>query len=227
LIAGGSLWAQPKFEVVGGDTYNWGKVSSVKSPLKATVKLRNTGNEPLWVKVKAGCGCTTPKLEKDTLAPGEETNLHIGLNVGNKVGPLTKSMTFTTNDPEKKRSYMYLKADLYKAISYSPTFMAFDALKVGEKATAVVKLSNNSTKPVVIKDVTTTNDLKLSLANETVLAAGQSVDVKGTVVPKKTGTYQSQITIKTTHPDHAVINITAAGNVTEAPKSPAFNTSDK
>jgi predicted CDP-diglyceride synthetase/phosphatidate cytidylyltransferase len=41
--------AQPKMEFVGGDTYNWGKVSPKDSPLKTVMKMKNTGDEVLVI----------------------------------------------------------------------------------------------------------------------------------------------------------------------------------
>ena len=68
----GLVIAQPQMEIIGGDTYNWGKVKPGKNPLKATILVRNIGNEELHItQVRPGCGCTTAPLDKDKLKQGD------------------------------------------------------------------------------------------------------------------------------------------------------------
>ena len=53
FIAIATAFSQPKIEIVGGDTYDWGEVNGNKSTLKAKVKITNTGTEKLNItKVK-------------------------------------------------------------------------------------------------------------------------------------------------------------------------------
>ena len=40
-IASSAVFAQPKIQIVGGETHDWGKVKAKDSPLKAIVKLKN------------------------------------------------------------------------------------------------------------------------------------------------------------------------------------------
>ncbi|MBI3259067.1 MAG: DUF1573 domain-containing protein, partial [Ignavibacteriae bacterium] len=93
--------AQPKIEIVGGDTHDWGKVKAKDSPLKAVVKLKNVGSELLKItEVHPGCGCTkTAELDKKELKPGEIATTEISLNLGTSSGQLTKTVAITSNDP--------------------------------------------------------------------------------------------------------------------------------
>ncbi|MFM8568732.1 MAG: DUF1573 domain-containing protein, partial [Candidatus Kapaibacterium sp.] len=90
----------PKLEIVGGDTYDWGNVKPKDSPLKAKIKLTNTGVGTLYIKeVKAGCGCTATKIDKDTLNQGESGIVDVSLNVATGTGLVTKTITVYSNDP--------------------------------------------------------------------------------------------------------------------------------
>ena len=93
--------AQPKIEIVGGDTHDWGKVKAKDSPLKAVIKLKNVGNEILKITdVHPGCGCTkTAELDKKELKPGEIATTEISLNLGTLSGDVTKSVSISSNDP--------------------------------------------------------------------------------------------------------------------------------
>jgi hypothetical protein len=44
-----SAFAQPKIEILGGDTYNWGEIRPNQSPLRAKVQLKNVGKETLKI----------------------------------------------------------------------------------------------------------------------------------------------------------------------------------
>ena len=49
LCATAAAIAQPKLEIVGGTTYNWGNISPKTSPLETAIKIVNLGNEELHV----------------------------------------------------------------------------------------------------------------------------------------------------------------------------------
>ena len=104
-------FAQPKLEVIGGSTIDWGKVPASKGPLKANLKLKNIGNQPLKIAdVKPGCGCTTAPLDKKYLKPGEIATVNVGLTPGSNAGELVKGLTITSNDPKVPVKAITLKA---------------------------------------------------------------------------------------------------------------------
>ena len=58
-------------------TFDFGEINDINLVYK-TVTLTNTGDAELEIKrVKGTCGCTTGKLEKEMLEPGESTSLTI------------------------------------------------------------------------------------------------------------------------------------------------------
>ena len=64
--------------------------------------IANNGGDLLKISsVKASCGCTAANPDKNELKPGESTNIVVTFNSKGRKGPQTKTVTVTTNDPEK------------------------------------------------------------------------------------------------------------------------------
>lgn len=59
--------------------------------------VTNTGTEPLILtRCKGSCGCTVPKCEKAPIKPGETSSISVKYDT-NRVGPINKSVTITSN----------------------------------------------------------------------------------------------------------------------------------
>lgn len=70
----------------------------------------NTGKSDLIIRnVKAGCGCTAGKPEKNMLKPGESSLIKASFNSRGRKGSQSKSITVISNDPEKSMQILYLK----------------------------------------------------------------------------------------------------------------------
>ena len=66
--------------------------------------LTNIGKSPLVIhKVKTSCGCTTSKLEKDTIAPGESTKIKARFSTSGKRDGQVKEIYVITNDPDQPK----------------------------------------------------------------------------------------------------------------------------
>ncbi len=57
----------------------------------------NTGNEPLIIsQAKGSCGCTVPSYAKEPIMPGATSTIKVKYDT-NRVGPINKSVTITSN----------------------------------------------------------------------------------------------------------------------------------
>src|SRR5687767_4251785 len=84
--------AQGRVDVIGGDTYDWGKV--VPGELQAVIEIKNSGDSVLKIdRVQPGCGCTTSPIDKNVLAPGESGKINVKLDARNRSGALHKILT--------------------------------------------------------------------------------------------------------------------------------------
>ncbi len=223
FLAVSAVFAQPKLEIGGGTTHDWGDVKSYESPLKTDITLKNSGDAKLVIEqVKPTCGCTTAPLDKSELKPGESTVMHVTLNLGRSTGPLSKGITIRSNDPERSTQIVRLKANVINPIDLSPkAYITFDKMQVGREKTVKLKIINRSEQTVTLKDITySPSDLVVNLQGEITLKPNEEIPLVVKATPKKTGYYSCKVTIKTTHPEIPEISIPGYGNVQE---SPIFN----
>ncbi len=214
-----SCFAQPKIEVVGGDTYNWGTVKPADNPLKATVVIKNAGTEDLNItNVKPGCGCTTAPISKNNLAPGDTASLSITLNISGNSSAVTKSINISSNDPKSPNKYLYIKADIYTPLHIKPTqYFTFNDMQVGVKKDAALKVKNNSDHSITLSDFkTSTNTVTLNIMGTKILKPGEEFDIIATATPDKVGYFNTSVKFKTNDPDMKEVSLTAYGNVKES-----------
>jgi len=70
--------------------------------------ITNTGDKPLIItKVKASCGCTTPKWNKEPILPGKVAKLKVGYDT-KLLGEFKKLIEVYSNDPENQRSVIWI-----------------------------------------------------------------------------------------------------------------------
>lgn len=212
--------AQPKLEIVGGETYDWGKVVVKNNPLKlvtleSEVTLKNTGNKTLIIDtIRVGCGCTTPTLESKVIEPGKSTKLRIGLNVGLNSGEQLKNLTIYSNaDPENTGRIMYLKANVIRPITVQPTSLNFPEIKVGEVTNASVTLKNNDTRPYKITTLFATKGIKIDKQAPITLNPGDTLQIVATYEGKERGYYNGNVIVVIDDPDYVPFEIAAYGNV--------------
>ncbi len=223
LAAGVFIYAQPKIEIVGGDTYDWKKVSPKDDPLKATIKIRNSGNQKLVIsEVKPGCGCTTANLDKTELEPGDVASLPVTLRIGGAHNEITKTVRITSNDPVAKDKILFLKANIFHPIELLPNaYLTFGEMKVGTETTSTVKVKNNTNSDVTLSGYEVTPDIvTTNLKQKKILKPGEEYEVVARVKPVKQGYFNCTIKMKTSNPDVPELIITGYGQVKE---SPLFN----
>lgn len=230
LLSALSIYAQPKLEIIDGDTYNWGDVKLSQGPLKASIKIKNAGTEELLIQnVKPSCGCTTAPLEKDRLKPGETTNINVTLKISSG-GPISKSIRIASNDPNVPNKTLIIKANVIEMLKIEPTsYIRFKELQVGKESMASLTLFNNDKIPMKIKKdavepsymiVNFVSSKGEVLNNEATIAPGQKIDLRVKVTPQSDGYFKSDIKLTSDHPDHKLIEIRGYGNVSP---SPIFN----
>ena len=79
-------------------------------------KFTNNGDQPLVIKAaKGSCGCTVPNYKKpdgsSEWAPGESGTIKVKYAT-NRIGKFTKTITLTTNTPDKKPVILTIKGEV-------------------------------------------------------------------------------------------------------------------
>ena len=78
------------------DTLNYGKIK-INSDGKRSLKIKNTGNQPLEITYCNGsCGCTVPSCPKRKVSPGDSGQIEIVYDT-RKVGKFSKTVTIKSN----------------------------------------------------------------------------------------------------------------------------------
>jgi hypothetical protein len=220
LLSISIVYSQPKLEIVGGNTYNWGKVYPKNSPLSTKITIKNTGNELLKVvEVKPGCGCTTAPIQKNELKPNETTTIDVNLNITSYTGDIVKSVRITTNDPSSPDTYLYLKANVFRPIIITPgNYLGKSVIYTGTETNFEYKLKNITDKPINIKEVTfSPAEAKIDIKKGDVLPPNQERAFTIKFYAKDKGRLNGNLHLKTDYTDDADINIFFYGNITEPP----------
>lgn len=100
-----SAWSQsgPKIKLDANEV-NYGTIEQNSEPFR-TLKFKNVGNEPLIIKSARGnCGCTVPTWPREAIMPGETSELKIKYST-DRIGPINKKVTLTTNEPENENTH--------------------------------------------------------------------------------------------------------------------------
>jgi len=220
-----TVLAQPKLEIVGGTTYDWGTITKVGQPLQAKIQLKNTGNQELNISdVKPGCGCTTAPLDKSKLAPGESTHVNVTLNIGSNNGQLMKSVTITSNSATNPTETLLLKAFIQRPLQPENTFLAYQQLFVGRQASVSTKIKNSTNAPIIISKATATAGMTLNIAAPTTIPANGEIELVVNITPTEAqkGYFYGQVSLQTNHPDQPTIDINTYGDVKSLANSPAM-----
>ena len=137
-------------------TFDFGEINDINLVYK-TVNLSNTGDAELEIKrVKGTCGCTTGKLEKPSLDPGESTSLTIQFLPATYDGLVSKAVKIASNDPASKISTITFTATVCPFLQVTPKIieLEFDAeAGVYTGTTRVVELRNMGEKELKLKTI--------------------------------------------------------------------------
>lgn len=151
--------------------------------------ISNSGGDILIIKdVKASCGCTAAKPDRNELKPGESTNILVSFNSKGRKGPQSKTVTVTTNDPEKPSTTLTFKCNVIVTetvsnnagakIFFNETQHDFGKVKEGGKVEYTFTFENKGTESLQIKDVKTSCGCTAAVVSESTLKPGQTGSIK-------------------------------------------------
>lgn len=78
-------------------------------------EFKNTGTAPLIIQTaKGSCGCTVPSFPKEPIAPGATASIKVKYDT-NRVGPINKSVTITSNASNEPTKVIRIKGTVNAA----------------------------------------------------------------------------------------------------------------
>lgn len=151
--------------------------------------IANNGGDLLKINdVKASCGCTAASPDKKELKPGESTNIVVSFNSKGRKGPQTKTVTVTTNDPEKPQVTLTIKCNIIESkvlenktgakIFFPETQHDFGKVKEGKKVEYTFKFENKGTESLIIKDVKTSCGCTAAVVSNNTIKPGEVGSIK-------------------------------------------------
>ena len=103
----------------------------VRVPFACT--LRNAGDAPLRIhEVVPTCGCTVVLFTDSLIAPGDAAPLTGAFHSRKLEGNVLKSIFVKTNDPERPRAVVLLRAWVQREVTLSETSVSFGDVAPGE-----------------------------------------------------------------------------------------------
>lgn len=127
--------------------------------------VTNTGNEKLIIQsVKASCGCTAVKPEKNELAPNETTKIKVIYSTRGRVGKAEKYVYVKSNDPENSEVRLKFAANVLEkeitgaAIFLSRRLFSVNEVTEGQKLNYEVVVTNRGKKALNISKINPTSD---------------------------------------------------------------------
>jgi hypothetical protein len=108
----------------------------------AVFVVKNEGTSDLVITdARPSCGCTVASFDK-TIKPGQSGKITAAIDTKNFNGPITKSVTVVSNDPQSPQLALTIKAVVKPYVEVAPQeFVRFSAIK-GDTASSDLLLSS-------------------------------------------------------------------------------------
>jgi hypothetical protein len=149
---------QPKVQIEN-PLYDFGTATEA-SMVNHTFILKNIGKGRLNIShVKTSCGCTAAKPTKNTLAPGEETEISVGFDTHFQKGHQVRTITAFTNDPDTPETIMTMQGIVKQQVAATPSEVSFGKIKQGTEVSKDVIISDLTgwKSPFTVSNVTNSN----------------------------------------------------------------------
>ena len=191
LFGGPQLGLEPR-------TFEWGRQAENKGIYEYTFTLKNEGDDVLEItNVRPGCGCTTAPLDKMRLEPGEQTTMHVTLNLPLSNGRLKKRITLRSNDPVQGARLLYLLAEMQRPLQLSSSFIPFNRGTVGETIEGVVTFKVFGKRTVKLTAVASQDGVVIVSPMPIVVEPGEPQDLVVTYTPTKEGPFNIEVKVST------------------------------
>ncbi len=172
-------------------------------------RITNAGDAPLRIlRVNASCGCTSTVVGRDTLGPGEGTELEVVLDASGYRGPLKKFIELVTDDPAGASRTLAVEADVLAEVIPATQEIAFRDLARKDRRKRSVKLTSGTGEPIAVLDAELSEAPWLGVATRPV---GKDVyvdlDLLARNLPpgKESGT--DTIALRVANPNPSVVNL--------------------
>jgi len=205
--------------------YDFGQVARGEH-VKYSFVVTNVGGDLLKISdVRASCGCTAAKPEKDDLAPGESTNILVDFNSTGRSGKQTKIITVKTNDPDHPEIKFTLTGSVVEpgeqgnltnnpAMFFKETQHDFGTVEQGKVVDYTFDFVNKGSSTLQIRDVKTSCGCTAALVSSNTIEPGKDGTLKVQLDTKNyTGRMSRRVTIYSNDPTNPDMVLTIFADV--------------
>ena len=109
------------------------------------------------------------------IKPGEERRIRIEIDTTHRKGSLNKSIAMVTNDPENLGPNLIMQAKVVEELALRPYTLNLGMLEAGREYKRWVKVANNSTRTIKVKNIRLRPEKMFSVEGDTAfsLAPGE------------------------------------------------------
>ncbi|EFK11696.1 conserved hypothetical protein [delta proteobacterium NaphS2] len=199
-----AIWASP---AIAGLTASPGQIEfgNLKEgpPAQKSVILTNTGDAPTKItNVSTSCACTTTKLSRQELAPGQTADLTITYQTYKYAGKFDKTVTVETDDKQAPRTIIHLVGNVAPipmgVLDMNPRKVDVGNLTLNQPKKIEIPVQNTGDAPLRVNKVSSIKFKKTyydSGDQGIRIPAGETKSVPVTIVPQKAGRFLDIILI--------------------------------
>lgn len=169
-------------------THDFGKITQ-GSVVNYDFEILNNGGDTLVIKdVRAGCGCTAVKPEKNILMPGEQTKILVSFDSKGRKGHQQKYVYITSNDKDSPELRLSFTADIEVPVTEEKSDGAkiqidnsthdFGEINEGQVVDWIASFSNTGKSDLVINDIKTSCGCTAAVVSGKIIKPGESGNVK-------------------------------------------------
>jgi hypothetical protein len=165
-------WADKMFET---RSHDFGAIARA-AKAEFAFELSNLYLEDVHIAgVRASCGCTTPRIEKDTLKTYEKGAIIAHVNSESFLGRQGATLTVIIDKPQYAEVQLQVKVYVYSDILLEPSNVALGSVRRGTAAERTIHVQYNGRGDWKVVEVKSNNAHLTGIVTETSRQSGQTV----------------------------------------------------
>ncbi len=179
-------------------------------------ELTNPFDQPIHIAgVRASCGCTTPIVETQTIAPGQTGSILARFNTGSFTGARSATLTVTFDRPSYSEVQLHVKGYIRSDIVFNPGEASFGTVSEGAGKTIDMTIDYAGRSDWAIVGIKTVDGFIKARAEETSRSAGRvsynlQIEMNGNA---PVGPMMSELIIQTNDRNLKTVPLVITGNV--------------
>jgi Protein of unknown function (DUF1573) len=154
IVVGGQASAAQVSNLFRTTNHDFGTVARA-AKTEFHFEFVNPYQQPIHVRsVRTSCGCTTPIIETENVAPGQIGSILARFNTGTHTGSKAATVTVTIDRPAFMEIQLHVKGYIRSDVVFNPGEMTFGTVKEGGEGKAIVDIDYAGRSDWAILEVT-------------------------------------------------------------------------